>query len=971
MKSFADGEKPIDIEDLHQMKCLNNNHSINNENNIVLNSHKNGSKWYSPNTLNHLAEILASFPNDSKYKLIAGNTSKGIFKEEITGLSFVNIQNVKEMYEIIQTESTLTIGSNVTLTVLAELFDKTSKNQSGFEYLSEFSNLISKVANTAVRNVGTWSGNLGMKRENPSFQSDLFIAFKTVDAILTIKSSSNEEWKVNLDEFLKIDMKKKFIYSIEFKKFDKNEFSIKIFKVMPRSQMSHYYVTAGFCVPVQTGSLIVNGEPRIVYGGFSTPYFESKSSFLHGKDLKSKQTFQECCSQLEAELNCDNEFLRSLSMSLFYKFVLSICPNLSDERLVSAIESINDTREVSCGNQSYTAHSDSYGWTQAIPKTNSNAQTAGEAVFNSDLPKQTGELEGAFILSTVGNCNIESIDFDEASRADGVERIIFAKDIPGDNNIFPLWELVPGGREQLFADDFVSFAGQPIGLVIAHTFKQALYAASLVKIAYKNCKTPILTIKDAIETQSFHPKIFPDFVVGNSDEAINNSHGQLSGEFSNSAQFHFYIENLIAICTPTEDGFDIDCGSQWMDYVQKAVGQVVKVNNLADIDVKTKQIGGGFGGKASRAALIACAAAVGSSVLKKPVRVALDLNTNMRLGAKRFPQMLKYTVGFEENGKINAVKASWFSDAGYLPYDNFMELGFSYFDNCYSIKNWKVEPILVKTNTAMNTSMRAPFTFPAIALIECIVDHVALYLKQDPLTIRLLNMYKKDDLTSIGLKMPYFNLDRLLESLILSSEYEKRKEDIIEFNKNNRWKKKGIAIMPMKYGAILKEQFYTTMVTVFNGDGSVAITHGGIEIGQGINTKVAQVCAHELGIPLEKVTVKPMHNSISANSQWTGGSVTTEIVAKGIKECCKIINANLEPIRKLMPENYKWNELVTKAFLLNTDISARYFVAKDKNDTDFIKYDIYAGACTEVLIDVLTGDKQVLRADILYDCGQP
>ena len=969
MKSFADNEKPIEIEDLHQMKCLNNNRKTS----IVLKSRKNGSKWYSPTTMNNLIEILDSFDNNLKYKLIAGNTSKGIFKEELPGITFINIQNVKELYEITQTESTLTIGSNVTLAVLNELFSKTSMNQKGFEYLSEFSKLISKVANTAVRNVGTWSGNLNMKREHPSFPSDLFIAFKTIDATLTIRSSSNELIKVNLEEFLKTDMNKRFIYSIELKKFDKKEFLIKIFKVMPRSQMSHYYVTAGFCVPVQRETLIVNGNSKIVYGGVSTPYFESKSlsMFLLDKDLKSKEVFQESCRQLEEELNSDSKFHKSLALTLFYKFLLSVCPSLSNDRLMSAIESINDAREVSSGHQSYPVHTELFPLTQPIPKTTSYAQTTGEAVYNSDILPQPGQLEGALILSTVGNCKIDSINIEDALKVEGVKKIALAKDIPNENNIYPLGDLVPGAREELFAHDFVSFAGQPIGLVIADTFKTARYAASLVKVAYKDRKKPILSINEAIEGDSYHPKNYSELDVGNADDSIKTSARTLSGEFSNDGQFHFYLENLVAISTPTEDGFDIDCGGQWLDYVQKAVGQVVKVKNLSDIEIKSKHIGGGFGGKGSRAVIVACAAAVGSALVNKPVRVALDLNTNMRCGSKRYPQMFKYTVGFEENGKINGIKVNWYCDAGYLPYEVLFEMAFPYFDNCYSIRNIHVVPHLVKTNTPMNVFFRAPFTLPPISLIENIVDHVALSLRKDPLAIRRLNMYKKDDLTHIGVKLPYFNVDSLLDSLVATSDFENRKLDIEKFNKYNKWKKRGIAMIPMKYGAILSESFYTTMVTVFNGDGSVAITHGGIEIGQGINTKVAQVCAHELGIPLDKVTVKSAVNSVSANSQWTGASVTTEVVAKGIIECCRMINANLEPVRKLMPDNYTWKDLIFKAYLMNVDISARYYVTKDKNDTDVIKYDVYAAACSEVLIDVLTGDKQILRTDILYDCGRP
>ena len=316
MKSFSENEKPIDIEDLHEMKCLDQDQ----HETITI---TNKSKWYSPKTINELNNILNN-NSTKKYKLIAGNTSKGIYKHTIIkDFSFINIQNISEFYEIKQTENSLTIGSNITLTALIQLFKQTSQKQPGFEYLSEISNLITKVANTGVRNIATWSGNLNMKREDRSFPSDLFIAFKTVDAILTLQTSNNEQIKVDLDQFLEIDLKNKFIYSIEFKKYDKNEYFIKIFKVMPRSQMSHYYVTAGFLLPVERGTLVVNNEPRFIYGGISpsTAYFQSTSSvLLLGKDFKSKQVFQESCKQLDSEIENSNHFHKQLSLNLFYKF---------------------------------------------------------------------------------------------------------------------------------------------------------------------------------------------------------------------------------------------------------------------------------------------------------------------------------------------------------------------------------------------------------------------------------------------------------------------------------------------------------------------------------------------------------------------------------------------------------------------------------------------------------------------------
>jgi xanthine dehydrogenase/oxidase len=288
-------------------------------------------------------------------------------------------------------------------------------------------------------------------------------------------------------------------------------------------------------------------------------------------------------------------------------------------------------------------------------------------------------------------------------------------------------------------------------------------------------------------------------------------------------------------------------------------------------------------------------------------------------------------------------------------------------DNAYNCPNWHMIPILVKTNTPANTACRSPGTFPSIAIMEYMIEHVARYMNLDVLQVRQANLYKKGQVTPHGQPLPYFNVDTIINNLIDTCQYNQRLNDIMVYNQENRWKKRGISLVPLKWGANWGGAYYNTYVTIYNGDGSVSICHGGVETGQGISTKAAQVCAYELGIPLELITIRPGDNLVNANSMTTGGSTTSELICQSIIECCKIINANLEPVKKTMPTPYKWSDLINKAISMGIDLSARYWIYPNQETP--LAYNVYGAAVSESIVDVLTGEVQILRTDILYDCG--
>jgi xanthine dehydrogenase/oxidase len=253
--------------------------------------------------------------------------------------------------------------------------------------------------------------------------------------------------------------------------------------------------------------------------------------------------------------------------------------------------------------------------------------------------------------------------------------------------------------------------------------------------------------------------------------------------------------------------------------------------------------------------------------------------------------------------------------------------------------------------------------------MENMIEHVASYLKLNPLDVRAVNYYKKDDVTPTGEKLPYFNVDAIVNNLRVSCDFDNRRNQIDTFNRQNRWKKKGISLTPIKWGCPTTFGYYNCQVSIYAPDGSVTLTTSGAETGQGINTICAQVCAFQLGAPLELVSVKLTNDTFTnPNGERTGASFTTEACAQGISKCCEIINNNLVKVKANMKSGYTWQELISEAFRSKVDLSAHYYTTQPK-DTLFL-YDVHAAACSEAIVDVLTGETQILRTDILYDCGQ-
>ena len=277
-------------------------------------------------------------------------------------------------------------------------------------------------------------------------------------------------------------------------------------------------------------------------------------------------------------------------------------------------------------------------------------------------------------------------------------------------------------------------------------------------------------------------------MFGNAEGAFAEAPKTLTGECNFGTQAHFYLENQNATAELTEDGVDVSCSTQWIESVQNAIAQVLGLSNASSVNVRVKQAGGGFGGKITRANMPATAAALAAKILNRPVRVQVDLNTDLEMIGKRFPWFYQYKVGFDNSGNLLGIILNVYADIGNqasLP-NIFQKFGLPYIDNAYNCKNWHITFNMVKTNLPANTAVRAPGSTQAIAIMETMIEHVAKELKADPFKIRTLNYYQKGDQTPFGQPLPYFSVDALTDQLKASSNYQIRAKQVAAYNASNR-----------------------------------------------------------------------------------------------------------------------------------------------------------------------------------------
>ncbi|XP_069792527.1 xanthine dehydrogenase/oxidase-like isoform X2 [Narcine bancroftii] len=926
-------------------------------------------KWYQPTKLTELYMLLQEH-SDKAIKIINGNTAKGVYKNDGPYQVFLDVKGIPDLYTVSMEPSCLKVYSNVSLNSLIGYLKQYSDQSPTYNVIA--SHLL-KIANGPVRNTGGWAGNLMMKWMHHEFVSDVFVVLEAAGAKVTV-SYIDAVNVYTLMDFLDVNMQGKFLLFVEIPKLAEGEL-MNTYKIMPRNQNAHAYVSAGFRVNTRVSNKKQLVKTiSMVYTGIAKNFVHATATekYLQGKDLTSNDTLQGALTVLDKEIIPDDSdpllasaaYRKILAQALFYKFYLFL---LSDDKITPCNRSAQYSleRPVSTGKQTYTSRPGEYPLTKPMPKLSARLQTSGEAQFINDIPPLADELYATFVLSTEGNATLGNIDSTAAMAMPGAVAVLTAEDIPGSNTFMP----PPYVVEEIFSSGPLLFAGQPIALCVADSQQHALQMVDAVKVTYQDQKPPIVTLDEAIEKKSFHPSPGPGLLVGDPANAISVSPCKVEGEIRAGEQYHFYMETLICRCVPTEDGLDIQASSQWLSLVQQVVADAIGTQ-VKNINVTTKRLGGAYGGKATRTNLVACSGAVAATVLRRPVRCMMDLSTNMKAVGKRHSYVVRYKVGFNEDGTLNGIIITYYCDTGSSPNDNEVGENLVFSDNAYRCKNWQLIPVALKTNRTSHTWCRAPGSKPNIFVIETILEHVAKFLSMDPIGVKQKNLYARGDSTPMGFVLPYCSIQDLYSYQLTKVDVAKRMQAIQKFNADNLWKKKGLAAVPLKYSLYWSWGCFLCTVSIFASDGSVIVSHGGIESGQGLNTKVAQVCAYMLGISVDYVSIKPTTTNSSPNSGATGGSIASELNCMGVQHCCEILRERMKPVKDKLPPGTSWKNLVAACYQAKVNLTVQDWVWPDSQPEDAPQYNSYGVTVAEAEVDILTGENQINQVDILFDCGE-
>jgi xanthine dehydrogenase large subunit len=631
---------------------------------------------------------------------------------------------------------------------------------------------------------------------------------------------------------------------------------------------------------------------------------------------------------------------------------------------------------------------------EPIPHDSARLHVTGRATYTDDIPEPRDLLHIAVGMSTNPHARITNLDLTAVSDAPGVVSVMTADDIPGKNNFGPVADDDP-----ILAPGLVQYAGQAIFSVAATTVDAARKAVLHAKVEYESLPS-ILDIRHAIEAKSF---VLPTEKLqrGDSQKAIANSENQLDGSVSLGGQDQFYLEGQVALSIPKDDGdLFVYSSTQHPGEVQHLVAESGGLQSK-DVVVECRRMGGAFGGKESQAALIACIAALMTSKTGRSCKLRLDRDVDMLMTGKRHDFEIDYAVGFDNDGRIDGVEFMFASRCG-MSADlsgAINDRAMFHCDNAYYLDNITVVSHRCKTNTVSNTAFRGFGGPQGMFGIEVVVDEIARFLKLDPLVVRRRNLYGSDErnVTQYQQTVDDNVIHEIVDSLVESSGYEERIGMVKAFNDANEILRRGIALTPVKFGISFTATHLNQAGALLNiyADGSVHINHGGTEMGQGLFTKVAQIIAEELQIDIDNIKITASDTSKVPNASATAASsgadlngMAAQIAARKIKSrliafAADHFSVSEQDVRffgncvHAGETTVSFAELVNLAWFARVSLSATGFYRTPRINYDRSTfsgrpffYFAYGAAVAEVIVDTLTGENRLLRADILHDCGK-
>lgn len=617
----------------------------------------------------------------------------------------------------------------------------------------------------------------------------------------------------------------------------------------------------------------------------------------------------------------------------------------------------------------------------------------GQAQYIDDMPLLPGTLEVVLVTSPHPHAGIVSIDVSAAQTADGVRGVISAAEIPGVNNVGPVFD-----GEPILAEGFVDYVGAPVVAIAADTYDQARAAAALVAIEYEE-RPAVLEIEQALEQELYtYPPQF--MTIGEPETAIANASHRVDGEIRCGGQDHFYLEGHIAMAVPGEFGdMTVYCSTQHPSEVQHGVSHVLGVPTNA-VMIEVRRMGGAFGGKESQPSIFAAIAALLAERCGQPVKLRLRRDDDMIITGKRHDFLFRYDVGFDDDGRIEGVDILMGMRSGNVAdlSPGVLARALCHADNCYYLPNARLRGYPCKTNTVSNTAFRGFGGPQGMLVIETVIEHIARNLGRSVDDIRAVNYYGTDErnVTPYQQRVTDNIIVPLVDRLRAEIDFDAMSRDVDAFNASHETLKKGLALMPVKFGISFntpKLNQAGALVHVYT-DGSVHLNHGGTEMGQGLFTKVAQVVASVFQIDLDNIKISATRTDKVPNTSATAASAGSDLNGMAAFNATNIIKArmaevaanhfgvSIDIIEFRQNRVYAGNESLSFAELAQltwderVSLSATGFYstpglhwdAKSMIGNPFFYY-TYGAAVSEVVIDTLTGESRVLRTDILQDCG--
>jgi xanthine dehydrogenase large subunit len=631
---------------------------------------------------------------------------------------------------------------------------------------------------------------------------------------------------------------------------------------------------------------------------------------------------------------------------------------------------------------------------EGVVHDSAHKHVSGRALYIDDIPEPPGTLHLALGLSAKAHARITAMDLSQVETAHGVVAVFTARDIPGENNVAPVFKDDP-----LFADGLVEYAGQSLFAVVAQTRELARAAARLAQVTYEELPAAI-TIAQA-EAAGLQLEKPQRMALGDAAAALATAKHRLQGRLEIGGQEHFYLEGQVAFAIPGEDrDILIHSSTQHPSELQHLVAHLLDVPQNA-VTVEVRRMGGAFGGKETQGALPAAAAALAAMKLGRPVKVCLDRDDDMILTGKRHDFTIRYDLGFDDDGRLSAVEAVQSSRCGYSAD---LSLAISdramfHADNAYFLGNATIISHRRKTHTVSNTAFRGFGGPQGMIGIERMMDAIAFHLGKDPLAVRKANLYgaAPRNVTPYHMTVEDNIAPELIARLEQTSDYQKRRAAIRAWNATSPVLKRGIALTPVKFGI----SFTTThlnqagaLVHVY-ADGSIHLNHGGTEMGQGLNTKVAQVVAEAFQVDLDQVKITATTTAKVPNTSATAASAGADLNGMAARNAALAIK---ERLTALAAEKFgctpaeivfragrvegggksmTFPELARAAHLSRVSLSSTGFYKTPKIHYDRAThsgrpfyYFAYGAAVSEVVIDTLTGENRCVRADILHDVGR-